>query len=180
MPEDQPIVIIKTKVPFYLSRKFYLLGVAVLIISIVIGIFTAKYSPFFKSKATDQFLLKEPAKLPISLDLLQNSMLSNWTARVEGRIMAKDIQSFTISHIQRQFSATGSAAIKDVGDSKQLQIIYLKDKTSFKQTKHTREKEETITINFPDLTIGSLVTGTIEMYQTNNKWFLIGKNFTII
>ena len=179
MPNGQPIVIVKSPVPFYLLPKFYLLGILVFVIFSGIGFSVSKFSPLLKPKLSNNFPVNGAVKTPVSLDILQNPMFSNWTARVKGRVTDKDQQSFIISNITEMYTATGSAVIKDANDGKALQIQYVKGKTSFQRMAADLAQQKPNFIDFSNIGAGTLLNGLVEIYKDGNRWFLIGKIFTI-
>lgn len=176
---QNPDVILKTKTPFFQDNpRLIIVGCAVFALFFMVGFLVSRYNPSLPP-ITNQFLLQQSATSPVSLELLQNPMFQNWTARVEGRLSSKDSSSFIITNVIRFVSATGSAVIKDANDGKALQIVYIKDKTVFQKI-NPKKEGELASIDLPGLPIGSLVNGIIEIYKTGDQWFLVGKGFTTI
>lgn len=175
---QNPDVILKTKTPFFQNPRLIIVGCAVFALFFVVGFLVSRYNPSLPP-TTNQFLLQQSATQPVSLELLQNPMFQNWTARVEGKLTSKDSSSFIITNVIKFVSATGSAVIKDANDGKALQIVYIKDKTVFQKI-NPKEEGELTAIDLPGLPVGSLVNGIIEIYKTGDQWFLIGKGFTTI
>lgn len=105
-----------------------------------------------------------PADMPVSQELLQNPMLSSWSASVKGRVIAKTEDAFTISHIIEEFGR-GTFTVKDANDGVTMEITYVPGITVLKQDSRTGGKQ----ITLEELAINSIVNGGVSIVQSERQ-----------
>lgn len=125
-------------------------------------------------KEQKDYILPDNAILPIPKELLQNPVLSGWSAHVKGRVIAKGNNTFTISHVIEKF-VNRTRTIKDANDGKIMEIEYVPGITMFKQYTQSGIRN----VEFGDLAVGSIVNGGITISQSNGMWKIIGGSFGI-
>lgn len=124
------------------------------------------------------FLMPEN-KLPVSQELLQNPLLSSWSAHVSGRVIAKTNSTFTISHIIEEFG-NRTHTIKDANDGKQMEIMYVSGITVFKKGAQTESEQFAFdNISFEDVYIGSVVNGNVKILQSDGQMKIKGGEFFV-
>lgn len=173
----QPIQVVKPSS----NRLIIILPIIIFLISALAGFFISKnFIPPVRPKPQG-YPFTDITNLPVKFELLQNSILSNWSAHVQGKIATKSQDSFTLKPITIEYTATGSAVVKEIGSSNSLKIIYIPGKTTFKQNIAATQTEAKLTeVNFSDIPLESVVNGTIESYQPGrDQRTVIGKKFVI-
>lgn len=129
-------------------------------------------------------------ELPFSLDLLQNPVLTLWSAAVSGKIIAKTDDSFTISHVLFGFDPQkNTLQIEDIDDAKTLRILYISEQTEFRlvfpqegNLQEGRSGKNIIqipeeVIDFADLPIGVVVEGNVTFREADEGWEARGSLF---
>lgn len=167
---QDPVVITASDTKMIHSIKLVLIIAVTFLSSFILGFLTVKFAPIFKDKPVDGFFLTKSVNLAFPPELLQNPMFSNWTARVEGKVIDKRDQFLIISHIVKEYTATGSSTIREIYDGQTLQIVFIPSKTTFRPP----------IASLSALPVDSIITGNVEIYRTGNKWALIGNRFSIM
>lgn len=178
----EPVVIVKPEPFRFLTRRLLLILLillSVFIISGLIGFFGTRILNPKRLPIQGYPLSKEQINLPISQQLLQHPALSLWSAHVKGKVIGKDDQSFTVAQIIEEFGPKGSYKIKEATNGATLSIIYDQGKTFLKQEPHDDEATKAAQVNFSNLTVGSIVNGSVKIQKTDEGWEVIGGNFFI-
>lgn len=169
---NQPAIINRPEPAKFPSGRFLLILVGILIINSLIGFWAAR--TFIAAYP----LPKEQINLPVSQELLQNPIFSNWTAHIKGRVVAKTNDSFTIAQIIEEYNPDGSTVIKDA-DGKTMEIANVTGRTVFKKDPGTKNVQDASQVSLPDIQVGSIVSGTVEIQKSAEKWLVVGRNFFI-
>lgn len=167
----------KRKPPYLLL----ILPVTVFIISSSVGFFLSRMFFSANQQPSQDYPLTDTASIPVELELLQNSILSNWSGQVEGKVVAKDQSSFTIIPVVKQYSPDGVLEFKEASGSSTLKIIYIPDKTVIKKSLSDNEyNPESETLNFSDLITNSVISVTVEIYTKSKQPAIIGRTISIL
>lgn len=174
LPNQQPPQVVIPKSQYDLSKLLLILPVAIFIISAVAAFYISKSFLQFKQSPPSSYpnTITDPQALPIKFELLQSSVLSNWSGHVQGKIIQKTNDSFTLKPVTLEYTATGSAVIKEAaGEFNNLKVVYIAGKTTFKRGSSV--------INFPDVSLGAIVNGAVEIFKSQDTGTAIGTDFII-
>lgn len=175
MPESSipnpELVVIRTEIPFYSSPKFYLLGILIFVIFFGIGFFTPRLSLFSNFIPNKDLKDDKSISDTASLKILQNPTLSNWSGRINGVVVEKEKNYFSLA--------------KD--KSNIIKVYYTPKVTFFKAnqlypkntvaTKSATYKTEDVP--YEKIKLGDLLDGSFSVLNTKDNFIVIGKNLSL-
>ena len=127
--------------------------------------------------------LNPPTTKPVGTPLeaiVGNSMFSQWSARVKGRLTGVDSASFTISPIIEQYQQDGKRIIIDLPSSNLPTKIYIiKGKTEFYQVTYHDGVPQKTQIAYENIPIGSIIEGSVEFNLKNGSFDLLALTFSL-
>lgn len=181
---QQPIP--QTQTQSKLTDKPFFLIIMLLLIFIVSGVLG-----FFLSKRLES--IKPARGYPVSRDtnlllpkeLLQNPILSLWSAQVQGKVVAKTENSFTLAPVKFENDPkTGSTSSTDISNSQNMIIIYNKDRTELREIQAVQGTDENVsikhkTIRLSDLELGKIVMGSVDFDKKGESFEVVGKRLDI-
>lgn len=156
------------------SIKILALVVVIFFLSSLTGFIISKTLLTEKPSSRIYSLPTNTENLPVKLDLLQNTMMTNWSGGIDGKVIDKTEDSFTISPILKQYNPDGTREFKEASSSSNMKIIYINGKTVLKTS------SPSATLNFSDLIINSIISGTVEIYTKSSPPAIIGRTISIL
>lgn len=154
---------------------FSLLLIGLFITSSFLGLIASTVS-----KPTLQEKTIPPPNLPVSTLILppaltQNSVLSDWFAQIDGQVTAKTKVSFLISKATIGYNFQGTLNIEQTRKDQELEVIYVPDRTVFEK----EGQAETVKLDLNNLTVGSIVSGSVKFEKVSEGWKAVGQHFLI-
>ena len=112
-----------------------------------------------------------PDNAPVSKELLENQMISSWSAVVKGRVVEKTGSTFIITHIIEELDPVYS--IRDVNDGKTMEITYTPEKTVFLFGSSGQK------ISLDELAVGSIIRGYVTIVKSGVRQEMRGEVFSV-
>lgn len=164
----------KVKVSFYLYVTLTIL-VILIIMTVGLNVYlitskTSKLQTVSRDPTTDfssTYLNIRDAELPIGTDILLNPMLKDWSVRVTGVVVKKNIDSFVLENIKNGY-IDKNIEIKKCPDGKDVIFKIFKDGKLVKN------------VDWDQLNVGMVLNGIGRIIQTSDGgWSVCAKNFII-
>jgi hypothetical protein len=121
----------------------------------------------------------EKINVPIYLKEINNSMLSDWTASVLGRVTSKEQYDFQIQPVERIFPKEGGTAYKDIDNATPLTIISNSSSHYYFLNTVAGQSQEKVPAQFADVKEGEILNGSVSVHYFSNYYNLEAITFYI-
>lgn len=172
----------------FITKKYFfwiVIFIFSLTISFLIGILLGKNNSTKREEAQVYTLTKPEGKLPISLEVLQNPMLTEWSGRIKGRVKNILSNKIELTAVKEEFTSDGKRIIKESTNPNTISILNVTGFTEFytivQNEADSEGKTSKILKSFNDISIGDIIEGSVKIaYNDRLKTFdLIGNTLSI-
>lgn len=187
MDPNQPINPIDTQPKKTLSKKTILMVVVyvLMLISLPLFVYYSQKQQDIRQHAaepTSEPLAQLIPSFPIARSLIENSMLSEWSGHIIGRVVKTVPYSITITPMTQVIAVDGKISLEDTVNGYAYTISYesptsrlykLPQKITDQAIKDAPE------LKFSDLNSGDIINGNVNLVKTKDKWKMVANNINI-